>query len=578
MDRPAVSTPSAEPTVTRHRLLIVDDVEDFRELARDLLSDDYDVDACATPEEAFELLRHHAYHAIMLDLIFDPRHVKTKYTGHEALAVLRERHPEIPVLVVTSTIHAKDILQAYDLGAFHAISKDDFRFEIVCNLIEKAIANATFEQLVRYQRSLDPRKRGRLVYRSPAMEQTLARVDAFAPTDGPVLITGERGVGKDIIAEIVHAQSGRNGPLLALNVANIQESAFEVELFGVAGGVWTDVKEKVGLFEAAKGGSVFLDEIAALPSGSQARLLRAIEEKKIRRAGSNIFRDIDVRFIFANSQSLDQMVEQGTFRADLYDRIRQLRVRVPPLRERPEDVLEIAWHYLRLQRGKKRHFTDEALEALLKYDWPGNVRELKNVVFAAYPLAEHFHPEDSVLSLGDLYEADFPRSVGGGAGEVGANGVAGRDGLDRLCAMPIAQLLPYEHAERQILEALQTRCLEHARAREGQNIQAIADRLGKTRETIYQWMRKLGYMRAREGSADGVADDQTKGGRETAALDQRLGDRAGELGDEANGSPPGARDDSPSDDTRPRRGKGARRPRGGGAPTDDAEGEGAAGG
>jgi two-component system response regulator HydG len=221
-----------------------------------------------------------------------------------------------------------------------------------------------------------------VIAESPAMQAVLRRVRDFAEADAPVVILGESGTGKEIVARAVHANSARSArPFVPVNVAALPAELLESELFGHARGAFTGAAaDKPGLLEAADGGTLFLDEIAEMPLPLQAKLLRAVEDGEIRRVGDTQPFRVDVRFVCATHRDLSRRVADGLFREDLYYRLKVLVVRLPPLRERPEDVLPLARQFLSAERRPAPGFTPAAERALLAYAWPGNVRELGNAV------------------------------------------------------------------------------------------------------------------------------------------------------------------------------------------------------
>ena len=233
------------------------------------------------------------------------------------------------------------------------------------------------------------RRSVRLVAQSKPMQQVLKRAGRFASSDAPVVVLGETGTGKEVVARTLHANSPRaSKPFVAVNVAALPAELLESELFGHARGAYTGARTaKVGLFEEANGGALFLDEIAEMPLVLQVKLLRALQDGEIRRLGETRTFEVDVRILCATHRDLAERVRMGAFREDLYYRLKVLTVRVPPLRERREDILLLAQHFLGQSGGKVRRFSSEAERVLLSYPWPGNVRELQNAVRHACALA-----------------------------------------------------------------------------------------------------------------------------------------------------------------------------------------------
>ncbi len=245
------------------------------------------------------------------------------------------------------------------------------------------------------------RRSARVVAESPAMHELLKRAARFAATDAPVALLGETGSGKEVVARVLHANSPRSrAPFVAVNVAALPAELLESELFGHAKGAFTGAATaKRGLLEEADAGTLFLDEIAEMPLPLQSKLLRAVQDGEIRRVGETRSFGVDVRIVCATHRDLAEGVRRGTFREDLFYRLKVLTLRVPPLRERREDVLPLACHFLREESPKLRRFTPAAKQRLLAYAWPGNVRELQNAVKHGAALAQP--PEVDVSDLPD---------------------------------------------------------------------------------------------------------------------------------------------------------------------------------
>ncbi|MFW6368154.1 MAG: sigma 54-interacting transcriptional regulator [Spirochaetota bacterium] len=247
------------------------------------------------------------------------------------------------------------------------------------------------------------------VSRSPVMEEKLELIHRVAPTDSSVLILGESGVGKELFAEQLHLKSHRrSGPFVRVNCAALPEGLLESELFGHVKGAFTDASsDRRGRFELADGGTIFLDEIGDVPLPVQAKLLRVLQERSFEKLGSSETRTVDVRIVAATNRDIEEAVDNGSFRRDLYYRLNVLPLYIPPLRERPEDITELATFFLKKfnHETKKqiRGFSGEAIETLLSYSWPGNVRELENAIERAVVIAqgEHISPSDLVLPTGE---------------------------------------------------------------------------------------------------------------------------------------------------------------------------------
>jgi DNA-binding NtrC family response regulator len=308
--------------------------------------------------------------------------------GVELLRRLKELDRLTEVIILTGHGNVDSAISAMKLGAFDYLSKP-YKLSELDLVIERALERRRLTQrcagLSAEVQHLRGRSDGAGIGDSPAWQQTLAMVRKAAELDIPVLITGESGTGKELIASALHRWGKRNGnAFVPLNCALLQESLLESELFGHKKGAFTGaVSDKEGLFQTADHGTLFLDEIGELPASSQAKLLRVLETREFRPIGGTVLRYTDARVIAATHRDLEQQVEEQTFRQDLYYRLNVLQIRVPPLRERREDIPALVQSFLRngsLATANPPRFTVEALTLLADYPWPGNVRELKNVV------------------------------------------------------------------------------------------------------------------------------------------------------------------------------------------------------
>jgi DNA-binding NtrC family response regulator len=348
--------------------------------------------AVTTPEAGLALLEREPIDLVVQDMNF---HADTT-SGEEGVALfnaIRERHPDLPVILLTAWTHLESAVDLVKAGAADYLAKpwDDRKLlATVNNLLELA---QTRNELQRH-RSGERRRRDALlrdydlrgyVFADAASEHVLALACQVARSELPVLITGPNGAGKEKIAEIVHANSSvRNGPFVAVNCGALPGELIEAELFGADAGAYTGAnKAREGKFEAADGGTLFLDEIGTLPLAGQVKLLRVLETGRFQRLGSNRERAVKVRIVSATNANLSTLIANGQFREDLYYRLNAIELKLPPLAQRPDDILPLARHFL--PAGK--HFTEAAERALVAHAWPGNVRELRNVVQRAGLLA-----------------------------------------------------------------------------------------------------------------------------------------------------------------------------------------------
>jgi DNA-binding NtrC family response regulator len=366
----------------KRRVLIVEDDDVFlRPLRRALELGGFDVLTAGSGEEALDLLKRED-----VDLVLTDQRLPGM-NGVEVVRRLKGDHPEIGVVVMTAYGTIGAAVEATRLGAEDYLVKP-FEPDEILLVLRRALE---FRELRDQRRQSLRRNQERftltnLVARSPKMLEILALLREVAQIDTTVLIHGETGVGKELLARTLHfAGPRRDKPFVAVNCAAIPEELFESELFGYRRGAFTGATEpRRGHFQMASGGTLLLDEIGEMPLGLQSKLLRAIEEKRITPIGAERPVDIDVRFIATTNQELREVAERGGFRRDLFYRLAVFPIRVPPLRERVEDIPALAPHFLAesARRCKKtiRGFAPSALEALLRYPWPGNVRELENVV------------------------------------------------------------------------------------------------------------------------------------------------------------------------------------------------------
>ncbi len=314
--------------------------------------------------------------------------------GRSGMEVIDEAGP-VPVIIMTSYASIRSAVDAMRRGAVDYIAKP-FDNEELRLTVDRALREHALQRqnaALRAQVDADYPVNG-IVGRSPAMGRVFERVDRVAPTNTTVLILGESGTGKELVARALHEQSNRrDGPLIAVNCAAIPESLIEAELFGHEKGAFTGADAtREGLVESASAGTLFLDEIAELPAAAQARLLRVLQESEIRRVGASHSRQVDIRLVAATHRDLQTLVSRGEFREDLYFRINVMEIRLPPLRERGEDIPELARFLLekacrRLNRPAME-FSEEALRQIMNHGWPGNVRELENVIERAVILAD----------------------------------------------------------------------------------------------------------------------------------------------------------------------------------------------
>jgi DNA-binding NtrC family response regulator len=363
------------------RVLLIDrDTHSHRAL-RSLLPDRFRLVHHTEPALSVDRARLERPDLVILDIDLG------EFDGLALLRSLVSMPDAPPVLILTSLRHTRLVVQAVRNGAADYLTKpfvlDELTGAMIAALERRPRLPAAAE-------AVDNPALARIIGESRAAGVQRRRARLFAESSAPVMILGESGTGKDLFARVVHALSSHSrGAYVAVNCGAVPESLFESEMFGVTRGAYTDAVDRPGHFEEADGGTLFLDEIGELSRRSQVKLLRALEERRVRRVGSTAERQIDVRVIAASNRPLREDVEAGRFRADLFYRLNILSVELAPLRERPEDIGVLAHHFLAQSRRTMPHgFTDAALDTLRAHPWPGNIRELRNLVERAGLVAE----------------------------------------------------------------------------------------------------------------------------------------------------------------------------------------------
>jgi DNA-binding NtrC family response regulator len=450
------------------RVLIADDQPAVIEALRLLLKGEgFETRAVASPADAAEALARQTFDVALIDLNYT-RDTTSGEEGLDLLARMRELDPTLPVVVMTAWGNVELAVEAMRRGARDFVQKpwDNERLlTILRTHSELARALRKGERLEAENKMLreDGAGGGRplLIAESEAMQPVLELVRHVGPSDANVLITGENGTGKEVVARTLHALSPRaSKPMVAVNAGALAEGTFESELFGHVRGAYTDAKtDRVGRFELADGGTLFLDEIANVPVNLQPKLLRVLETGEFERVGSSQTRRVDVRVLSATNSNLKDESASGRFRQDLFFRLNTVEIHLPPLRERPEDIPALAAHFLGIhaQRYRKelRVFDPAALEALATYAWPGNVRELDHVVQRAVLLAR----------------ADEVKPA-----DLGLQTARGEGGERRL--------------EEMSLEEVERLLIQKALRRFGGNVSQAAETLGLSRSALYRRMQK----------------------------------------------------------------------------------------
>ncbi|HEY7387612.1 MAG TPA: sigma-54 dependent transcriptional regulator [Bryobacteraceae bacterium] len=379
----------------KKRILVVEDEDKLRRVIElQLTSSGFDVDKAATAEEGLKIVDR-------ADLVLSDLRLPNM-DGLQFLSLIRRQNTQVPVVMMTAFGSIETAVEAMKSGATDFLLKP-FSLDHLMQVVGKALEiRALRDENRQLKEELGRRyEYDSIIGRSEAMQDIFATIERVAPTRATVLLCGESGVGKDLIARAIHHHSPRRDrPLVKINCSAIPENLMESELFGYEKGAFTGANaSKPGKFEQADTGTVLLDEIGDVPPAIQVKLLRILQEREFERLGSNVTRHIDVRVIAATNQDLRAALEQGTFREDLYYRLNVVPLNIPPLRERKQDIAFLANHFVRKlapDSGRKvEGIGDAAMEKLIGYHWPGNVRELENVIERAL-----------ILCRGNQLEAD----------------------------------------------------------------------------------------------------------------------------------------------------------------------------
>jgi len=448
------------------RVLIADDQPAVIEALRLLLKGEgFEIKAVASPADVIEALSRQSFDAALIDLNYT-RDTTSGQEGLDLLARVGEIDPTLPVVVMTAWGSVGLAVEAMQRGARDFVQKpwDNARLlSILGTQVELSRALRKGERLEAENKMLRADGDGArplLIAASAAMQPVLELTRHVGPSDANVLITGENGTGKEVIARTLHALSPRAAkPIVTVNAGALAEGTFESELFGHVRGAFTDAKtDRVGRFELADGGTLFLDEIANVPVNLQTKLLRVLETGEFERVGSSQTRRADVRLLSATNADLKEEVAAGRFRQDLFFRLNTVEIHLPPLRERPEDIAALAEHFLRLYAQRYRKglavFEPAALEAMRSYAWPGNVRELDHVVQRAV-----------LMSRGDEVKA-----------------------VD-LGLQPVREM-GERRLEEMSLEDVERLLIQKALKRFGGNVSQAAEALGLSRSALYRRMQK----------------------------------------------------------------------------------------
>lgn len=364
------------------KILVIDDEPVVcRSCERFLRKEGYDTKTVLRGHDGIDLLEKDEYDVVIVDLKMP------EMSGMEVLEYVKNNYPDIQVIMITGYSTIANAIESIKKGAFDYLPKPFSPQELLSVVREASIKRMqSFDRIYYCETATHQYGFDNIIGNSEKMRTVYELVEKVAQTDATVLITGESGTGKELIARALYNCSARkDSQFLTIDCSTLAQSILESELFGHVKGSFTGASAgKRGIFEIANGGTLFLDEISNIPLETQAKLLRVIEENEFRPVGSEQIKKVDIRLIAATNRDLKMMIKLGTFREDLYYRLNVFSIEVPPLRERPEDIPILAYHFLRQSchsLGKRvKGFSKDAMEFLIKYEWPGNVRELRNTV------------------------------------------------------------------------------------------------------------------------------------------------------------------------------------------------------
>jgi two-component system response regulator HydG len=447
------------------RVLIVDDDRGMCEmLEADLRLRAFECVWTTSPQTALQTLSADPFHVVLTDLRMPGM------SGTELCERVVANRPDVPVVVMTAFGSLESAVAAMRAGAYDFVTKP-IELDILALTLQRAVRHHQLQEKVKVlsEEVAGLKRFDEMLGTSPPMQELFDHLSRVADSEASVLITGESGTGKELVARAIHRKSRRQDkPYVAVNCAALPDTLLESELFGHAKGAFTDARvARKGLFLEAEAGTLFLDEIGDFPLSTQAKLLRALEEQKLRPVGGDRELPFDVRILSATNRDLETAVEEGRFREDLYFRINVIQVEVPPLRARGGDILLLAQHFVHVFAGRSRKqvtgISDAVAEKLMSYSWPGNVRELRNVIERAVALTRY-----ESLAVDDLPEKirDYQSS---------RMVIAGNDPAD---------LMPLEDVER--------RYILHVLAALGDNKTTAARVLGLDRKTLYRKLQQFG--------------------------------------------------------------------------------------
>jgi len=449
------------------RILIADDQTDVLEALRLLLkAEGYVIESANSPQGIMAALEVRDFDAVLMDLNYT-RDTTSGEEGLEIVSRIQSMDPTLPVIVMTAWGSIELAVEAMRRGARDFAQKpweNPRLLAILRTQVELGRSLRKEQRLEAENQLLRAEGRPAFIAQAPSMQPILQLISRVGPSDANVLITGEHGTGKEVVAKTLHALSERAAtPMVTVNVGGLPEGVFESEMFGHVKGAFTDAKtDRVGRFDLADGGTLFLDEIANVPLNQQAKLLRVLETGELERVGSSKTHRVNVRVVSATNANVNEEVAAGRFRGDLLFRLNTIEIHLPPLRDRREDIPALATHFLGTHAGRYRKqltgFDTAATQALLQHPWPGNVRELDHAIERAVLMAQR-----NTIAAVDL-------------------GIA----ASRESSIPSARL------EDMSMEEVESFLIRKALARYGNNVSQAANALGLSRSALYRRMQRYG--------------------------------------------------------------------------------------
>ena len=449
------------------RVLIADDQTDVLEALRLLLkAEGYQIESAGSPGAIMAALDARDFDAVLMDL----NYTRDTTSGEEGLEIVTKIHgmdPTLPVIVMTAWGSIELAVEAMRRGARDFAQKpweNPRLLAILRTQVELGRSLRKEQRLEAENEILRADGRPTFIAQAPSMQPVLQLISRVGPSDANVLITGEHGTGKEVVAKTLHALSLRaSTPMVTVNVGGLPEGVFESEMFGHVKGAFTDAKtDRVGRFDLADGGTLFLDEIANVPLNQQAKLLRVLETGELERVGSSKTHRVDVRVISATNANLTEDVAAGRFRGDLLFRLNTIEIHLPPLRDRRDDIAPLAAHFLgahaRRYRKQLTGFDAGANQAMLQHPWPGNVRELDHAIERAVLMAQRNTIAAADLGIGGTREASIPQA----------------------------------RLEDMSMEEVESFLIRKALTRYGNNVSQAANALGLSRSALYRRMQRYG--------------------------------------------------------------------------------------